>query len=245
MWTPKKITSKTEIIDFTSSGQGVVDVTAIYIDNDILSNACERVDLTQDPYQFIVCNSCGYTQCASGGWLSIGKLVDTVFFYPAFTTMQEGEWEYNEYTPPSFIAKKGILYISRNNYKTIQASLKYLPSFDKLKRLTSNEIAYILQWEAPYQVLGEYPQAIELNHNNFITSSAVDDEELLLDFQSLLSKLTEPIEFDITTITLDMEKISIFLETSEFIEWVPLVKYKNRYGIIINEVLAVFEKETR
>jgi len=157
MWTPDNITARPRQMDFTSSGQSIVDVTSIYADEELLVNACELIDFGNEPYQFIVCSHCGYTQCERGNWLTIGTVLDQIFFYPSFMDMEEGKWESSEYTPPYFTRTKGSIYLFNNAYTELQKNLAELQSVEKLKKVTSYEIARILQWEAPYRVLGNHP----------------------------------------------------------------------------------------
>lgn len=67
MWTPREFKAKTKKMDFSSSGQGSVEVTAIYADDENLANAIELMDFEGDPIQFQVCEHCGFPGCSSGG----------------------------------------------------------------------------------------------------------------------------------------------------------------------------------
>ena len=243
MWTPDKIKAKPRQMDFTSSGQSIVDVTSIYADEELLVNACELIDLGKEAYQFIVCSHCGYAQCERGNWLTIGTVLDQVFFYPSFIDMEEGEWESSEYTPHYFTRTKGSMCLLNNAYAEIRKYLAGLPAAEKLKPVTSYEIARILQWEASYRVLGNHPDPVLFNDRLFVTSSSENDQESLSEFQAVLKNLVESNEHNFVPLTPEMEKISFFLEASDFIEWVPMVKHGSNYGIILNDSIGVFTQK--
>ncbi len=53
MWKPQVFESKSQKLDFTSSAQGVVDVTAIYCDGQKLANAIEFMECDENPIHFL------------------------------------------------------------------------------------------------------------------------------------------------------------------------------------------------
>ncbi len=242
MWKPQVFESKSQKLDFTSSAQGVVDVTAIYCDGQKLANAIEFMECDENPIQFFVCEECGYPQCATGNWLSLRKIGNYVFFLPAFESMDEGEWESSEYTPPYFTNVKGSLLLTEKQFGEIKKHIKMLPGINNIPELSSYEACRMLQWEAPFRVLGLYPINVEFKGKLLTTTSFKDDASVSHELNKLLTQFfSEKVALCVVPIMEDDEEISFFLDGTDFIEWVPLIKRANNFGLKLLDGYAIIE----
>lgn len=160
MWIPKEFKIKSMKMDFSSSGQAVVDITALYADGEKIMNAIELMEFDCDPIQFQVCDHCGYAGCSSGDWLSIRKIGESIIILPAFTVMDDGEWEASEYDPPYFTRTKGSMFLGTEKYEELRSFVGGLPALSKVKKISSYEVSRLLQWEAPFRMFGDYPSPI-------------------------------------------------------------------------------------
>lgn len=220
MWKPTEITTSQSKMDFTSSGQEVRTVTQLYFDDMLFCNGIELVQPDADTVQFIVCDHCGYAGCSSGNWLTIRKLGDLVIFIPSFESMEDGERELSEYQAPYQIRKRGAVYLEKDQFEVAQSYLPDLPGFDCLEEIKNREIALLVQFEAPFRVLGEFPDPIQFRKDLYLaTTSELEDgiipklEELMNAFYNSMSR-AQRIGSE--------EDISIFLDGSDLVEWKPI-----------------------
>lgn len=245
MWTPEEYKAKRTTMDFSSSGQQKVEVTTVYADGEKIANAVELMDFEEDPVQFEVCDHCGFPGCASGGWLSIRKLGELTLMIPAFSAMEEGAWEASEYCPPYFTRTKGSMLLAKDNYRDLVALLPKLPRAESIRPISPYELARLLQWEAPFRVFGEYPQPVDFRRELLCTTSAADDADAVRRLLELMRCLESgDIRPELTPINEADEKVSFFLDASDFIEWQPLVrKSGGRYGLVLNGCYCVVDSQ--
>jgi len=231
------------MMHFSSSGQGSVPVTSIYADNENLSNAIELIDFDDDPIQFQVCDHCGYPGCASGGWLSPRKLGQLVFLMPAFEKMDMGSWEATEFAPPYFTNLRGSILLSDGSFGEFKKLAPKVPNLEQIALVTSYELCRLLQWEAPFRVLGKYPSSLTFRRELLSTTSLPDDDEaieILLSFFRSLESGEKTMA--LTTIEASDERPSFFLDAADFIEWNPIViKADGRHGVALTKSCCVVE----
>jgi len=242
MWIPKEFKTKPKKMDFSSLGQSTVDVTALYADGENLMNAIELMEFDCDPIQFQICDHCGYPGCSSGDWLSIRKIGESVIILPAFTVMDDGEWESSEYDPPYFTRIIGSILLKNGKYEEFRNLVKGIPALSEVKKISSYEISRLLQWEAPFRMFGDYPNPITIKSDLLCTTSLQSDEMAVDALVSLMNHFqSSKLDIDLIPISVEDEKISFFLEGTDFIEWVPMVKRNNGFGLILGSEYSIIE----
>lgn len=247
MWTPKKYTTKRTTMDFSSSGQQKVEVTTVYADDEKIANAAELMDFEEDPVQFEVCDHCGFPGCAPGGRLSIRKLGEFTLMIPAFSAMDEESGEASEYCPPYFTRTKGSILLAQDHYRDLVSLLPKLPRTESVRAISSYEFARLLQWEAPFRVFGGYPEPIDFRRELLCTTSAADDADAVRRLLEIMRRFErDDIRPKLMPINEADEKISFFLDASNFIEWKPLVrKAGGRYGLVLNDGYCVIDGQQK
>ena len=101
-WTP----------DFSSSGQLSPTWTRATLDGQELTNSLEYVDwLEGNPVQVILCEDCGFSQCASGGYLNVSRLGDVVLWSSPQVDLDD-KWEASEYAPSHALRRLGAVVVT-------------------------------------------------------------------------------------------------------------------------------------
>jgi len=242
MWQPKKLETKINRLDFSSSGQKPEDFTELWADGVKICNGIELSNWEEDPIQLIVCDSCGNVQCNSGNWLSPRNAGEYILFIPAFQKMNKGSWEQDEYAPPFYMEKSGIILFDKIEYASLRSIVTKLPSHGELKNLTSTEAICLFQWEAPLKVLGKYPDSIHFRKEFFLGSNQESDQQVNTDLEIILEKtakstteviLKKPIE--------GHDEIVFLLEDEKFEVWQPLIREKGQYKLFISSMFIIEE----
>lgn len=180
MWSVTAIETRAIELDFRSSGQGVRADASLVAGSTRLVNAAGLIeyDPTSDRVQVQVCEECGFTHCAPGGWVSLRRLGDNVAFLPAFAAMSK-DARSSEYSPPRYIQDRGAPLLSASIYVDLCSHVRRLPALTDIRPLSLHEAALVLQWEAPGRILGTYPEVPAIRQE-FIASVDYGDREQLI-----------------------------------------------------------------
>ena len=233
MWTPSKISTNETELDFSSSGQDSVKVTQVYFDKHLFCNGLELLEIESASIQFLVCDHCGYAGCSPGNWLSLRRCDEVIFFIPSFVDMEDGDWELSEYGAPYFIKKEGVVYLGAEQYSQLLEIIPKMPGFEEIPELTNHEVALLAQWEAPYRVLGEFPDDIRFKSSPYLATESDLGEEIIDELLGLLLKLLNSKERAQFT-QCSVKNSAIFLDTSECLQWNP-ISVENGNNIICFE----------
>jgi len=235
MWRISSPTIKSATLDFTSSGQGRVNVHQLWANDVELMNAQELVELDEEPYQYIVCEECGITHCQPGGWIQYRKTDSIIFLMPAYSSIKD---EYDdmgeEYFPPYYIKDKGIGYIDIENYKTQFYEIGKFPNLLSVPKISSWEALKIYQSEAPIRMLGEIYEEPNLRENVVIASSSGNYIELIDVLNELLTNnLLEKRNIEVLPVSSDCNIVTLYLDVPEFSEWRALVEKNGKYYLFL------------
>ena len=170
-------------IDFTSSGQGFVDATALIANDVQLINAIELLDCSDGMVQLIVCEDCGVTNCASGSWAGIRRVDDTIVLVPAFSAMKEGEWENREYAPPKYMLTMGLPTFSTSVYDELRIKSGRFPAPSLISECTLLDTLDLLQFTAPGGIFGKSGTKVEVQSEKFL---AVTEGDLSEELETLI-----------------------------------------------------------
>ncbi len=174
MWHIASIEAVEVELDFTSSGRGRYPATAIDVDGIRICNAIEWVDVESDATQVEVCECCGFSQCAPGGWVAFRRIGDRVVWIPAWGAMAKGNWEASEFGPPAYLRKRGAPIFSAAIWEELRSLHSDLPACADLPGIDSREAARMWQLSAPGRELGEYPLEPRLRRDRLDTVTAGD-----------------------------------------------------------------------
>lgn len=157
MWIGTRVERSPVVLDFTASAQGRHPTHALRIDDETILNAIDLVGFDSDVVQFVVCQSCGITQCEPGGWVALRRLGDAVACIPAFDAMASDALEEAERTPPAFMSRRGALLLRPSALAVVREAVPDFPAPDDLPPLSGRDAAQTIQWEAPRRALGRFP----------------------------------------------------------------------------------------
>ena len=147
-------------LDFTSSGQGVREVTQLYVDEVQLINAVELVYWNTDDMQVLICEACGIDRCKSGDWVRVRRSDSMILMLSAFNYMwAERSEDRLEYSPPKYLSKRGgVAYFDRSTYEGLHSQNSEFPAFEQIPQLSIREATLAYHLTAPAKVLGVPPE---------------------------------------------------------------------------------------
>jgi hypothetical protein len=157
MWCIKDLDVRDITFDFQPSGQGVHHGRSLHADGTMVVNAIELAELASSSSQVIVCDSCGTIGCASGNWVVMRRLGFGVVWIPDFERMLVDDFARWRADPPEYLQRRGAALFAGSALAQLQSIVPAL-SVEAVPRLKSWEAARLLQWEAPGNVLGKFPE---------------------------------------------------------------------------------------
>jgi hypothetical protein len=225
MWTVSAIETRKVRMNFTSSGQGRPVMTELLLDGTIIANAIELTDWTEGPVQIEVCGSCGYVHCASGGWVSVKRLGKGIMILPAFDAMAKNS---AEYSPPEWMARSGPALISEILAESLRIAAPGLPEISRLMPVTQTDAVLMIQWSAPFGVLGRFPETPSIVLGKVSGVSKRPISEITRELDALLRKTLSNQPVVIRLRESSEQDFSLFLEPPDFPEWSPVVEGKDQ-----------------
>jgi hypothetical protein len=188
MWRVREIEARAVELDFRSSGQGRRAHTSLFADGRRLVNAADLVefDPALDRVQIVVCEDCGFTNCAPGGWVCLRRVDADVLWLPAFAAMSD-EPGSTEYAPPIDMSERVFPVFGEGAYSTLRRYVRALPAFPDVAPLHPRDLALVLQHEAPGRVLGTFPETPSLRRDVVV---AVDHGDLAEELTAMLEILS-------------------------------------------------------
>lgn len=221
-----------------ASSPGLADLSSslanqLYSNEIQLINAIEWIDWGDDPLQFIICN-CGIMGCRDQNWVSIRQAGQIAVIMPAFEKIHDvPDYMQNDYRAPAYLNDRGILYLEPEDYQKLH-ELAGFPSFDSLKPLSGWEITKILQFEAPYQVLGDYLKVPQLLPEIIMASSEgsfIEQTPKLMQLIRDLEQSRQPIRLH--KVDTQTRVIAFYLDISGLPEWEILSFEDSTYSLYL------------
>jgi hypothetical protein len=234
MWLPKTIHTRKTLLNLRSSGQNSIEVTELFADETRISNGVELNNWGDDPVQLIVCDGCGTIQCNSGNWAMLRKAGKFVLFIPSFEDMLQGDWEFDEFAPPYFMKKLGAVILTEEQYKELRRLVPQIPQINLIKPLTLQEIAWLIQWEAPDKILGEFPDIFQFKKETLLATNQESDEVAAVKLVEMLKDAASSKEtVELIPIFDQSAFVSFFLDGFTYTEWCPMLEEKDTYHLIL------------
>jgi hypothetical protein len=188
MWRVREIEARAIELDFRSSGQGRRTHTSLFGDGRRLVNAADLIefDPTLDRVQVVVCEDCGITNCAPGGWICQRRVEADVLWLPAFAAMSDKRGS-TEYAPPTDMSERAFPVLGEGAYSTLRRYVRALPALPEIAPLHPRDLALVLQRDAPGRVLGTFPERPSLRPDAVV---AVDHGDLAEELTTMLERLS-------------------------------------------------------
>ena len=240
MWRIENPELRPATLDFTSSEQGYCEVTQLFSNGIELINAVELVEWDSEDTQFLICEACGITNCEPGGWVSFRRSGSLIVILPAAEYVwAEREEDKKEYSPPRYLKKQGIAWFDRSTYESLASQRSDFPRFEQVRQLNMREAALLFQWDAPAQVLGPAP-IVTVRHDLIIGSSEGDPAAHIKRLENLITDQYKGTSNAILRpLTSHDHPISIYLNTTEFIDWKLLMFDGEEYRLVIDSKFVI------
>jgi hypothetical protein len=231
MWVVRDIEFRSTELDFSSSGQGRHRTTAVVADGTEIINALDLVDLDvdpdDDPIQLIVCTSCGVPGCESGNCVAIRRLDDGLVVMPCFDAMADER----DAAPPYFMTSRGVPFLRGGALERLRGQAPGLADPDRWPSLSAAESARLVQFEAPAQILGAFPDEPRLREEVVLAVGGAVQQEAMAGLASLLlvaSGSTNPVAL------VAGEPVTFYLDLRGFAdEWAPLVLVDGQFRLAV------------
>lgn len=225
MWQPRSFSTldtKPGSFPYLSSGE---PVHRLIVDDTVFSNALECSNWEMNPIQLRVCEECGRPWCdPQYGWMSLRSSGKDIIFLPAFSEIESSDLGFGFYRPPFFAGHQNqAVFLSQDMVGELQSYARNMPPQTDLPNLTYCEVARLIQWEAPFDVLGVFPGSLKLNREVFVTASWENVEEVVEILEKLIGHaLSSQAPAVLIPRKPDDILISFFLADIGFVDWKPL-----------------------
>jgi hypothetical protein len=129
--------------DFSSSAQASPVWTRVLCRGMQITNSLEWVEWTENPVQVVLCDACGYAQCASGGYVHVSRWNDCVLWSAPQRTGDDDLAD-EEYETPRMLRTVGALAIPIAVWNDWATAIGRLPRANRI--IQSNHAAVADAW---------------------------------------------------------------------------------------------------
>lgn len=137
--------------DFSSSGQTNPQWTKLICDDVQLCNSIEWTEwLDELSVQVEVCEQCGYTGCASGGYVRVSRLAYHLIWTPPRLEHPDDAWEKEQYTPSSSLREHGAVAFAVADWENWRAQFPNLPPAEAFPRSERRDLCAAWAFSAPF-----------------------------------------------------------------------------------------------
>lgn len=232
MWTIEQVVIRPVQHDFSEAGLGWHATHEVLLDGVRLANAVDQTNWSAREFQVLVCEACGCEHCEPGGWLTLRRFGEHGVFLPAFERMQDDAWALKEYQPPPYLRDRGAPVLSRHQFERFEELDVVFPSFESLPLLTAREVALLCQLEAPFELLGRFPDPPRVVADLVLAASDGDASVRCATVDRLLDqylRTSGPASF----LGVTSEVSVLYLDTVPFGEWGPLSVRESSEALVL------------
>lgn len=234
MWQPKSFKTKNRILDLSSSGQSAISVHELYADDVRISNGIELNNWDDTSIQLFVCESCAFVQCQPGNWGTLRKAGDYVLLLPLFHEMLQSDGDFEELSPPAFLKKHGAMLLALKQYTDLQQIIPSIPTIENIQELNSAEVARLMQWEAPQEMLGVFPNPVKLEENKLLATDQDSDSAAINQLSNLLNDaIYSNLSVNLAPIAVENTIASFFIDGIQYTEWRPMGLFGDSWQLFL------------
>jgi hypothetical protein len=130
MWSP----------DFSSSGLQNPLWARIKFSNTTVVNSLEWTEWERNPVQVILCDACGTSGCAAGGYVHVSRLEDFVLL-TAPQIADDDDWATSQYAPHHALEELGAIAIPNMVWDKWRSAFSSLPAQSAFSEATGRALA--------------------------------------------------------------------------------------------------------
>lgn len=234
MWLPKSFQTKNKNLGQSSFGQSAISVRELYADDVRISNGIELNNWNDDSIQLFVCESCTVIQCQQGNWATLRKAGAYVLLIPLFHEMLQADGDFEEISPPFFMKQQGAMLITLEQYGRLQQLISPLPAVENIEALTSVEAAWLMQWDAPQEILGAFPNPVALQREKLLTTDQDSDSAAYNQLTNLLNDaIYNKSAVSLVPVSAENTVASFFIDGVQYTEWKPMSLYEDSWHLVL------------
>lgn len=235
MWSSTNFKTYQKQFDFTSSEQGKPTYTCLKIDEIDFINIIEGLEgeiVKNQIFQTILCEQCGYSECATGNWVALRQLNDIIFFIPAFDLLKN-EIDKGIYEPPYILKQKGAYWLTITEFKLFKKLVPEIDKIDIIKSITIFEIISLYKWDTPNKMFGKFPNFEPVKKNHILSTLVLDNESLIEIIEKKLNELEKGKDFYLEPLVYEENIVTIYLDNKSTTEWKAVHKSDDDYELLL------------
>jgi hypothetical protein len=211
-------------------------VGQILFDGQVVCNACEAIDWSDEVPQLVLCEACLITHCGGGGCVAIRRVADKVVIMPDFVAMMRGDWECVEYAPPRLIDKKGALLMSISQWEQFRGYCAGAPTFETITSISTAELVQLYYLQAPRPFLSDPLRPVEARWDLVLCTNGDDPDKDMQYLKALFSSPTAFAGHEFSTPDKSSHTVSAFLDFHGIEEWPVFSSGPERLAYLSDEL---------
>ena len=217
--------------DFSSSEQADPHWTKLLCSGVQLCNSLEWIDWREEfSVQVELCEQCGHTNCATGGYVRISRLASNLLWTPPRLEHPDDAWEREQFTPSTALREHGAIAFAVADWESWRARFRDLPPADHFPRTERRDLAAAWTLSAPFGSKGmSAGDFLARVRERLITAESATTENALHRLQALVewfaSDEDSPVDGELAHADADTEGV-LYLDlpdgrTTRLREWRP------------------------
>lgn len=213
--------------DFGSSSQGSPTWTRLLFEGRELANSLEAPEWGENPVQVVVCDSCGFPQCAPGGYVHMSRTPGYVVWTLPQTHVDD-DFERRQNAVSGSVHKSACILIPRAAWDTLSRPREWMPDSADLEPMTGRALLDGWRHGAPATARVERPEELVplltrqiLACGTLTPREAVDRVSDLVEW--LTSSLVQPVRGEfVSPEAVGATTETLYLDGPRTEEWVAL-----------------------